>query len=74
MQKDDFKNVKRWVISRKRALVRAIQEGTMTLDDLDALGISLEEFLGWQRLLTTHGEGALRVTRIQQYRNTREPA
>jgi hypothetical protein len=60
---------KRWVIRRKAAVVAAVRNGLLSLED--ACGryrLSVEEFTSWQRLIDRHGLAGLRTTRLQDYR------
>ncbi|MBO9464533.1 DUF1153 domain-containing protein [Tropicibacter sp. R15_0] len=60
---------RRWVASRKALVVKAVQNGLLTPDQaLERYGLSEEELLEWVRAATEHGEDALKVTRVQQYR------
>lgn len=60
---------RRWVASRKALVVRAVVHGLLPLKEaLERYGLSEEEFALWQRAIEDHGESALKVTRIQQYR------
>ncbi|MFW5681065.1 MAG: DUF1153 domain-containing protein [Pseudomonadota bacterium] len=62
-------DTERWVASRKAQVVRAVQEGRLSLDQAcERYGLSGEEFLGWQRMIDRHGVPGLRVTRLQRYR------
>lgn len=65
----------RWIPRRKAIAVAAVWRGLITAEALCArYDISLEEFLGWQKLVARHGLGGLKVTRIPQYRaDTRPP-
>jgi Protein of unknown function (DUF1153). len=63
------KDTKRWVASRKAAVVAAVRQGLITEDQACArYGLSLEELHGWRDALDEHGVGALRATRLQLYR------
>lgn len=60
---------KRWVASRKAAVVRGVVYGLITQAEAQArYEISEEEFLEWVRAVTEHGEAALKATRLQNYR------
>ena len=62
-------DTKRWVISRKAAVVAAVMNGAITLDDVCWLyDLSVEEFLTWQEMIEKHGVRGLRVTRLQEFR------
>ena len=60
---------RRWVASRKAAVVRGVVYGLITQSE--ALGryqISEEEFLEWVRAVSEHGEAALKATALHKYR------
>ncbi len=60
---------RRWVASRKAAVVRGVVYGLISQKDAqDRYAISEDEFLEWVRAVTEHGEAALKATRIQKYR------
>ena len=62
-------DTKRWTVRRKAAVVQAVRIGMISL--LEAClryGLSVEEFLAWQRAVERHGIPGLRV-----YRDTDEP-
>ncbi len=62
-------NLKRWITRRKAAVVGAVRAGLIGLDEARTrYGITIEEFLSWQRRLDAHGLCGLRVTRLQDYR------
>lgn len=62
-------DTRRWVASRKAVVVRAVQHGLITeAEALERYGLSDEEFALWRAAVETHGEGALKVTAIQKYR------
>ena len=59
----------RWVASRKAILVKAVAYGLVSQQEiLETYGLSEEEFEGWKAAFLVHGEGALRTTRLQIYR------
>ncbi len=61
--------IRRWITQRKAQVVNAVQTGRLSLDEACVrYGITIEEFLSWQRLLDEHGLQGLRVTRLQKYR------
>ena len=67
-------DTKRWVVRRKAALVQAVRNGAITLQEAcRRYNLSVEEFLAWQRAIERHGVPGLRVTRLQIYRDTEEP-
>ncbi len=60
---------RRWVASRKAAVVRAVRYGLLSRDSaLERYGLSNEEFESWEKAVETHGEAALKATRLQNYR------
>jgi hypothetical protein len=64
-------DTKRWVVRRKAAVVAAVKNGAITLEDVCWFyDISVEEFLIWQEMVDKHGIRGLRVTRLKDYRNS----
>ncbi len=62
-------DTRRWVASRKAVVVRAVIHGLITEGEaLERYSLSEEEFALWRAAVETHGEGALKVTAIQKYR------
>ena len=60
---------RRWVASRKAAVVRGVQFGLISEEDaLQRYGLSEEEFQSWCAAVSQYGEGALKTTSIQKYR------
>lgn len=60
----------RWTARRKAEVVAAVRGGMLLIDEVCAIyTISSEEFDAWDRAIGRGGLGALRVTRIQQYRD-----
>lgn len=60
---------RRWVASRKAAIVRGVVYGLLPLSEaLDAYGLSEEEFSEWKDAIETHGMAALKTTALQKYR------
>ena len=65
------RDTKRWVASRKAAVVAAVQQRLITAEEACARsGLTGEELESWRAALHEHGVGALRATRIQLYRST----
>ena len=61
---------RRWVARRKAQVVAAVRDGRLTFEDAcRRYNISAEEFLSWERAIDRHGPGALRVTRLQEFRH-----
>ena len=65
-------DTKRWITRRKAEVVAAVRSGLITLDDAcRRYSLSVDEFLSWQTTLDRHGLAGLRVTRLQDWRQTR---
>jgi transposase-like protein len=61
-------NVGRWTASRKAAVVRAVNAGEVTHEEIcRRYQLSVEELLAWQRDYESHGPPGLRSTRLQVY-------
>ncbi|MBR9649778.1 DUF1153 domain-containing protein [Thalassovita aquimarina] len=61
---------RRWVASRKAAVVRGVDFGLISKEDaLKRYALSEEEFQEWKAALSTHGEKALKVTALKDYRH-----
>lgn len=62
-------NTRRWVASRKAAVVRAISAGLISADEaVEIYQLSHEELESWHVAVEQHGEVALKATAIQRYR------
>lgn len=62
-------STRRWVASRKAAVVRGVVYGLISKDEaLTRYGLSEDEFMEWVRAVSTHGEGGLKTTMLQKYR------
>ncbi|HEV8034373.1 DUF1153 domain-containing protein [Yoonia sp.] len=60
---------RRWVASRKAAVVRAVGAGLITRQEaLEAYALSEDEFSEWETAVDQHGEAALKATALQRYR------
>ena len=60
---------RRWVASRKAAVLRAVAHGLLTREAaLETYELSDEEFDAWQSAVERHGEVALKTTALQRYR------
>jgi len=60
---------RRWVASRKAAVVRAVAAGLISrATALETYDLSEEEFGHWETSVAKHGEAALRATALQRYR------
>ena len=66
-------DTERWVVRRKAAVIQAVRNGSISLQDAcRRYTLSIEEFLAWERAVDRYGIPGLRVTRIQIYRDTDE--
>ncbi|MGX9350259.1 CtrA inhibitor SciP [Shimia sp. W99] len=62
-------DTKRWVASRKAAVVRGVAYGLISQDEaLSMYGLSEEEFGEWVTAVSRHGVEALKATSLQKYR------
>ena len=60
---------RRWVASRKAAVVRAVMAGLIARKEaLERYSLSEEEFSEWENAVVEHGEAALKATALQRYR------
>jgi hypothetical protein len=60
---------RRWVASRKAAVVRGVLYGLITQSEaLRKYGLSDEEFNSWVAAVAVHGEDALKATALKKYR------
>jgi Protein of unknown function (DUF1153) len=60
---------RRWVASRKAAVVRGVLYGLITqADALRRYDLSEEEFASWVAAVADHGEDALKATSTKRYR------
>lgn len=63
------KNTKRWVKSRKLAVVSAIENGELTDQQAcEMYSLSHEELMSWKKMLQKYGPEALRTTHLKRYR------
>ena len=63
-------DTKRWVASRKAAVVAAVAQGLISEEQAcERYGLTIEELESWRTALDSYGVGALRTTRIQLYRS-----
>ncbi|MEO0389762.1 MAG: DUF1153 domain-containing protein [Pseudomonadota bacterium] len=64
-------STRRWVASRKAAVVRGVLYGLINQDEaLKRYALSAEEFQEWVRAVSLHGEKALQATATQKFRST----
>ncbi|NNK79471.1 MAG: DUF1153 domain-containing protein [Litoreibacter sp.] len=62
-------DTRRWVASRKAAVVKAVDHGLLdAADACEIYGLSQEELESWQKAVSTHGINALKTTSLQNYR------
>ena len=62
-------NTKRWVASRKAAVVKAVRFGLISLEEACRLyDLTQDEYSSWQTAVARHGESALRATGLKRYR------
>ena len=62
-------STRRWVASRKAAVVRAINGGLISEGEAKTLyDLSSEELQTWRSNVEVHGEASLKATSIQRYR------
>lgn len=60
---------RRWVASRKAAVVRAVDGGLISRGEaLEIYALSSEELDSWSAAVADHGEAALKATALQRYR------
>jgi len=62
-------STRRWVASRKAAVVRGVLFGLISqADALKRYRLSDEEFQSWVAAVADHGEDALKATALKKYR------
>jgi len=62
-------DTRRWVASRKAAVVRAVTVGLITRDEAkETYVLSDDELAEWETAVRDHGEGALKATSVQKFR------
>lgn len=60
---------RRWVASRKAAVVIAVESGLITeAEAIEIWGLSSEELESWKEAVSRHGIAALKATAVQKYR------
>ena len=63
-------DTKRWTARRKAAVVEAVRIGMISVQEACLrYGLTIEEFLSWQRTIEQHGIPGLRATRVGIYRD-----
>ncbi|SMO55169.1 DUF1153 domain-containing protein [Paracoccus laeviglucosivorans] len=59
----------RWVARRKAMVVAAVQHGLLAREDAIArYDLSEEEFEAWTSAFARHGSNALKITKLQKFR------
>ncbi|TCM83374.1 DUF1153 domain-containing protein [Rhodovulum steppense] len=62
-------DTRRWVASRKAAVVKAVAAGLISeAEALDRYGLSEEELDGWRTAVREHGLRGLKVTALKEFR------
>jgi len=62
-------STRRWVASRKAAVVRAVDAGLIdTQEACEIYSLTEEELASWRTRVHIHGEKALKATSVQKYR------
>lgn len=65
-------NTNRWVARRKAAVVAALSNGAITMEEAcRRYALSEEELLDWQRAFEAHGLRGLRATSLRARRTRR---
>ena len=63
------RETRRWVASRKAAVVRAVEAGLITPEEACELyALTRDELESWSSAVRIHGEVALKTTFLQRYR------
>jgi len=66
-------NIPRWTIRRKAAVLEALRNGELTLEEASRrYALSVEELRAWERDFERYGVHGLRATRLQIYRVVRQ--
>lgn len=71
LTRDDLPSpsTRRWVASRKAAVVMGVQSGLLTLEEaLETYALTEEEYASWVYAVSAHGMSGLKTTQIQRYR------
>lgn len=62
-------DTRRWVASRKAAVVKAVVSGLITSEEAcKRYSLSEEELESWQSAVVQHGVSALKATTVQKFR------
>lgn len=63
------RDTRRWVASRKAAVVKGVMSGLISEEDACRLyGLSEEEFSSWLDAIESYGLKGLKATKLQEYR------
>ncbi|WP_085787257.1 DUF1153 domain-containing protein [Ketogulonicigenium robustum] len=63
-------NTRRWVASRKAAVIHAIRGGLLSRDQaMERYALSHDELAEWENAVDSHGVAALRATALKKYRH-----
>ena len=71
LSKSDLPDPKtsRWVASRKAVVVKAVDAGLLEFDEAcEMYSLSTEELDSWRAAVSRFGEGALKTTSLQKFR------
>ncbi len=64
-------NTIRWTMCREAEVVAAVRNGLLGRDEAcERYRLSAEELLNWEQLIAAHGLRGLKVTRLQEYRQS----
>ena len=67
-------NTKRWVVRRKAAVLIAVRNNRITVEEAcRRYQLSEEEFLAWQRAFDTYGLSGLRAAHVNRRRKSPSP-
>ena len=67
-------DTRRWVASRKAAVVRAVSNGLISQKEaMERYSLSEEELDSWSAAVNRHGEAALKTTALQKFRQPATP-
>ena len=62
-------NTRRWVASRKAAVVRGVAAGLISREEAkETYLLSEDELTEWEMAVQNHGEAALKATSVQKFR------
>ncbi len=73
MTRDDLPpaNTRRWVASRKAAVVRAVDANLISAEEaMSIYNLSSEELDSWRQAVARHGPAALKATAVQRFRTS----